>query len=41
MKQFIFSEALQAFNVNEHTRSRAKRATFSEDEKRIAGVSRI
>nr|AIX97019.1 odorant-binding protein 25 [Monochamus alternatus] len=37
IKLAILSEALQAFNVNEHTRSRAKRATFSEDEKRIAG----
>nr|AUF72969.1 odorant-binding protein [Anoplophora chinensis] len=37
IKLAILSEALQAFNVNEHSRSRAKRATFSEDEKRIAG----
>lgn len=34
-----FLEALQALSVNEHTQSRAKREAFSNDEKRIAGVS--
>lgn len=35
----IFSEALQALSVNEH--SRAKREAFSNEEKRIAGVSNL
>lgn len=34
------SEALEAFNVNEHKVSREKRSAFNEDEKKIAGVSR-
>lgn len=37
---FCISEALEAFNVNEHKVSREKRSAFNEDEKKIAGVSR-
>ncbi|CAH0558060.1 unnamed protein product [Brassicogethes aeneus] len=37
IKVAILSEALEALNVNEHTKSRAKRDAFNNDEKRIAG----
>ncbi|EFA04515.2 general odorant-binding protein 70 isoform X2 [Tribolium castaneum] len=37
IKLAILTEALEALNINEHTKSRAKRDTFSDDEKRIAG----
>nr|XP_023018006.1 general odorant-binding protein 70 isoform X1 [Leptinotarsa decemlineata] len=37
IKLTILSEALAAINMNEHTHSRAKRAAFTDDEKRIAG----
>ncbi|CAH1133249.1 unnamed protein product [Ceutorhynchus assimilis] len=37
IKIAILSEALEAFNVNEHKLSREKRSAFNEDEKKIAG----
>ncbi|XP_068904969.1 general odorant-binding protein 70 isoform X1 [Tenebrio molitor] len=37
IKLAILSEALEALSVNDHAKSRAKRETFSDDEKRIAG----
>ncbi|KAJ8918413.1 hypothetical protein NQ315_008110 [Exocentrus adspersus] len=37
IKLAILSEALQTFNVNENSHSRAKRAAFNDDERRIAG----
>ncbi|CAH2010619.1 unnamed protein product [Acanthoscelides obtectus] len=38
IKIAILSEALSALNANDHhPKNRAKRATFSNDEKRIAG----
>ncbi|XP_028130637.1 general odorant-binding protein 70 isoform X1 [Diabrotica virgifera virgifera] len=37
IKLAILSEALETINVNENAHSRAKRAAFTDDEKRIAG----
>ncbi|XP_056635999.1 general odorant-binding protein 70 [Diorhabda sublineata] len=37
IKLAILSEALEILNVNENHHTRAKRAAFSDDEKRIAG----
>nr|AQY18975.1 odorant-binding protein [Galeruca daurica] len=37
IKLAILSEALETLNVNENHHSRAKRAAFTDDEKRIAG----
>nr|APC94203.1 odorant-binding protein 31 [Pyrrhalta maculicollis] len=37
IKLAILSEALQTLNANENAHSRAKRAAFTDDEKRIAG----
>ncbi|CAH1117924.1 unnamed protein product [Phaedon cochleariae] len=37
IKLAILSEALESLNINEHTHSRAKRAAFSDDERKIAG----
>lgn len=37
----IFAEALQLLQENGHSRSRTRRAAFSEEERKIAGVSTI
>lgn len=36
---YFLSEAIEALNVNDQANSRTKRAAFSDDERRIAGVS--